>query len=67
MKEQCNAYLVETIRMTHAMINLADRGEENCTDSGCAVVYGILRDSAYRVKREAERERDNHLRNNMQK
>jgi len=31
-------------------------------DSGCGVLYGILRDSAFKIKKLAETERDAHIR-----
>jgi len=57
---ECDIYLNKTIDITRKMIDLADRAEEACIDNGCAAVYGILRDSAYRVRKEAEREQKKH-------
>ena len=61
MANNCDIYLQETLDLTDKMIRLADQAEAVCNDNGCAVVYGILRDSAYRVRKEAEGERENHL------
>ena len=57
---ECDMYLDETIEITRKMIDLADCAEEKCTDNGCAAVYGILRDSAYRIRKEAEQEQKKH-------
>ena len=61
MINKCDTYLKKTLDLTDEMIKLADQAETACSDNGCAVVYGILRDSAYRVRKEAQRERENHL------
>jgi hypothetical protein len=57
---ECDMYLNKTIEIARKMIDLADRAEEKCTDNGCAAVYGILRDSAYRIRKEAEHEQKKH-------
>lgn len=43
------------------MILLADQGDADREDAGCGIMYGILRDSAYRLKKIAERERESHV------
>ena len=40
------------------MLNLADRFDAASEDVGCGVLYGILRDSAYKIKKLAEAERE---------
>ena len=65
MINECNSYLKKTLDLTDEMIKLADEAETECSDNGCAVVYGILRDSAYRVRKEAQREYNNHLTNTL--
>ena len=44
------------------MIWLADQGDTDREDNGCGILYGVLRDSAYKLKKLAEEERDNHIR-----
>jgi hypothetical protein len=48
--------------MADLMLKLADQGDAVRQDVGCGVLYGVLRDSAYRIKKLAEVERDAHLR-----
>jgi hypothetical protein len=43
------------------MIHLSDEGDTLREDAGCGVLYGVLRDSAYRIKKMAEKERDAHI------
>jgi len=35
---------------------LADMGDENRHDTGCGVLYGTLRDTAYKLRQLAEQE-----------
>jgi hypothetical protein len=41
---------------------LADRGDASREDTGCGILYGILRDSAYKLQQLAEKERQTHIR-----
>ena len=42
------------------MIALADQGDVEREDVGCGIMYGILRDAAYRLKKIAELEKKAH-------
>ena len=44
------------------MICLADQGDADREDNGCGILYGVLRDTAYKLKKLAEDEKINHLR-----
>lgn len=50
--------------MARRLIVLADEGESDSRDDGCRVLYGVMRDCAYQIKYEAERERNVHQQNN---
>jgi hypothetical protein len=56
----CNIHIREALEYSRQLIILADEGEAASSDDGCAVLYGIVRDCAYRMRAEAERERDRH-------
>lgn len=43
------------------MLDLADEGDEVREDDGCGVLYGVLRDSAFKIKKLAEAEREAHI------
>ena len=47
------------------MIILADEGDDQRQDKSCGVLYGILRDSAYKLKNLAEKEKQNHKINGL--
>ena len=44
------------------MIDLADQGDVDREDNGCGILYGVLRDSAYQLKKLAEEEKLNPIR-----
>jgi hypothetical protein len=43
------------------MIKVADKGDIEREDVGCGILYGVLRDSAYKLKKLAEKEKENHI------
>ena len=57
-----NLYIIKTLKLVEEMIQLANQGDAVREDSGCGIPYGILRDSAYKLKKLAEEERLNHIR-----
>jgi hypothetical protein len=48
--------------MVDEMIALADQGDLDREDNGCGILYGVLRDSAFKLKQLAETEKRNHIR-----
>ena len=58
----CDKSIKKTIKLADVMLELADEGDAVREDSGCGVLYGVLRDSAYKVKKLAEAEREAHKR-----
>jgi hypothetical protein len=43
------------------MIKLADQGDIDREDTDCGILYGVLRDAAYKIKRLAEIEMARHI------
>ena len=43
------------------MIYLADQGDTDREDNGCGILYGVLRDSAYKLQKLAEEEKAAHV------
>ena len=56
----CDESLKRTIEMTIRMLNIADEGDAVREDTGCGVLYGVVRDSAFKIKEMAEKEREAH-------
>ena len=55
-----NENLLKTVRLTREMLALADEGDRDRNDDSCGIVYGVLRDCAYRLRKLAEEECDKH-------
>jgi hypothetical protein len=55
-----NENLLRTIRITREMLALADEGDRDRLDDGCGILYGVLRDAAYRLRQLAQEEVDRH-------
>ena len=58
----CNLHIAKTLELVEEMIDLANLGDSDREDNGCGILYGILRDSAYKLKKLAEEEKENHIR-----
>lgn len=60
--ESSDSYIRRALRLVRELMLLADEGDLNRHDDGCGVLYGVIRDCAYTIRAEAEREREEHLR-----
>lgn len=60
MSRQCNDNIRRALGISKELMILADKGEMDMEDDGCGVLYGVVRDCAYRIRAEAEREREAH-------
>jgi hypothetical protein len=56
----CDANIEKTIQLTDEMIQLANSGDAAREDTGCGILYGVVRDAAYKIKKLAETEKYNH-------
>ena len=57
----CNNNIKKTLNLVDEMIRIADMGDIEREDNGCGILYGVLRDSAYKVKKLAEQEKEKHI------
>jgi hypothetical protein len=57
----CDINIKKTLQLTDKMIELAETGDAQREDTGCGILYGVLLDSAYKLKRLAEKEKENHI------
>jgi hypothetical protein len=57
----CNLHIERTLALVEEMIALADQGDADREDNGCGILYGVLRDSAYKLRQLAENEKRNHI------
>jgi hypothetical protein len=61
MLKQCDEILKKTLELAESMLDVADEGDALREDSSCGVLYGVLRDSAYKIKHLAEAEKEAHI------
>ena len=57
----CDESIQKVIELADEMLILSDEGDSVREDTNCGVLYGVIRDSAFRIKRMAETERDAHI------
>ena len=55
-----NANIIRVMRLTREMIILADDGDKHRQDKTCGVLYGLLRDNAYKLRNLCEKEIEVH-------
>ncbi len=60
--KRCDELLGRLLQLTETMVELADLGDEAREDVGCGVLYGLLRDSAFKIRKVAEQEKEKHIR-----
>ena len=58
----CDDHIRQTLKLTEEMLRLADAGDAYREDVGCGILYGVLRDSAFKIQKLAVVERDAHIR-----
>ncbi|MEW5944966.1 MAG: hypothetical protein AB1742_02080 [bacterium] len=56
----CNEKIQKALGLARELMILADEGDEARDDDSCGVLYGVIRDSAYRIKEQAEKEKKKH-------
>ena len=52
--------LRRVIQVCYDMLELADHGDKFRQCNGCGVVYGSVRDAAYKIRKLAEKELESH-------
>ena len=57
---EAKANIVKVLELTRDMLILADQGENYCAESACGVLYGALRDTAFRIRKLAEAALEKH-------
>ncbi|PXF55025.1 MAG: hypothetical protein C4B58_15420 [Deltaproteobacteria bacterium] len=57
----CDENIKKTLKLAEEMLGLADKGDAVREDAGCGVLYGVLRDSGYKIRKLAETEKEAHI------
>jgi len=58
-----NLNIVKVLELTNQMLLLADNGDLHRIDAGCGVLFGNLRDAAFKIRQLALNEKKQHLEN----
>lgn len=59
--KRCNTNIRETLNLAQRLLDLADQGDLDREDVGCGILFGYMRDAAYKIKKLAEEEKDKHI------
>jgi len=65
MARTCNNHIKQALEEARTLIILADEGEANSRDDGCVLLYSVVRDCAYKIRTQAEREKKVHEENGI--
>ncbi|RLC23335.1 MAG: hypothetical protein DRH56_07700 [Deltaproteobacteria bacterium] len=57
----CDESIRKTLQLAERMLKVADEGDAVREDAGCGVLYGVLRDSAFRIRQLAQTEKKVHI------
>ncbi len=60
MGKPFNENLMRLLTLTREMLALSDEGDRDRNDDSCGIVYGVLRDVSYRLRKLAEEECEKH-------
>ena len=61
MRKSCDENVKNTLKLAKNMISLAEKGDAEREDTGCGILYGVLLDSAYKIRKIAEVEKEAHI------
>ena len=61
--KQYNECIKRVMELSREMIILADEGQAAAEDDSCRLLYGVLQDCAYKLRKKAEDEKEGHCRN----
>jgi len=59
--KKCDKILKKTFELVNIMLDLADEGDNAREDPGCGILYGVVRDSAYKIRQLADTEMKEHI------
>ena len=59
--KRCNTNIRETLLLVNKMLDLADQGDVDREDIGCGILFGYMRDAAYKIRKLAEEEKEKHI------
>ena len=55
MNRSSDTYTRRALEIAEALMSTANEGEAASNDDGCRILFGVCRDCAYKIRRQAER------------
>mgnify|MGYP001172770594 CR=1 FL=1 len=62
---ECNKGIIKSLDLANEMLILSDEGDSRREDAGCGILYGVIRDAAYKIRRLAEAEKAAHIKKGL--
>lgn len=59
--KKCNENILKALQMGQELIELAEDGDCFREDESCGVLFGVVRDTGYKIKALAEQEMHKHM------
>ena len=56
MDNQSNKYILKALEIANSLLGLANNEDALRDDASCGILFGVMRDCAYKIRRQAERE-----------
>ncbi len=56
MSKKCLTCIRDALELADEMLELVHQSEKMLDDDVCLLIYGVIRDSAYKIRQAAERE-----------
>ena len=56
MNRSRNKYISKAMEMAKALMAIADEAEAAGCDDSCCILFGVMRDCAYKIRKQAERQ-----------
>ncbi len=53
-------YLLQALRLSEEMMEFSKRGTRFASDNGCLILYGVIRDCAFKIKKIVEEQLDHY-------
>jgi len=60
MNHACHNNIVKALKIAEALMDTANKGEATSGDDSCRILFGVIRDCAYKILKQAEQQRQVH-------
>lgn len=60
MNHACNNNISKALEIAKALMDTANKAEAASGDDGCRILFGVMRDCAYKIRKQAECEYEAH-------